>query len=192
MIFRELLYDPLSEWNLRQFWNITSGIYAKIYHVRIMLLFVYTTTRKRFVIFTCRYFKLSWNTTALPQSNCRNFSCSRINTKIIQFTSENTSIIETTSFQSEIEAVLRGKLQKQKLLNVTFKAIPINHKTDWFDLLFVWIITWQEPINRLLSRARAVQSKNWFWLVQRNLCTHILKSQSTSHQSILAKSLHSS
>ena len=37
---------------------ITSGIYAK-YLVQIMLLFVYTTTRKRFVIFTCRYFKLN-------------------------------------------------------------------------------------------------------------------------------------
>ena len=38
-----------------------------------------TTTHKRFVIFTCtgRYFKLSWNTTALiKSSNCRNFSCS--------------------------------------------------------------------------------------------------------------------
>ena len=43
-----------------------------------MLLFVYTTTRKRFVIFTSRYFKLTWNTTALSQSNCRNFSCSSI------------------------------------------------------------------------------------------------------------------
>ena len=63
--------------NLRQFWNITSGIYAK-YHVQIMLLFVYTTTGKRFVIFTCKYFKLSWNTTALSQSDCRNFSCSSI------------------------------------------------------------------------------------------------------------------
>ena len=40
--------------------------------------FVYTTTRKRFVIFTCRYFKWSWNTTALSQSDCRNFSCSSI------------------------------------------------------------------------------------------------------------------
>ena len=48
------------------------------YHVQIMLLFVYTTTRKRFVIFTCRYFKLGWNTTALSQSNCRNFSCGSI------------------------------------------------------------------------------------------------------------------
>ena len=63
--------------NLRQFWNITSGIYAKC-QVQIMLLFVYTTTRKRFAIFTSRYFKLSWNTTALSQSNCRNFSCSSI------------------------------------------------------------------------------------------------------------------
>ena len=50
-----------------------------------MLLFVYTTTRQRltFVIFTCRYFRLSWNTTALSQSNCRNFSCSSI-IKVIQ------------------------------------------------------------------------------------------------------------
>ena len=63
--------------NLRQFWNITSGIYAK-YHVQTMLLFVYTTTHKRSVIFTCRYFKLSRNTTALSQSNCWNFSCSSI------------------------------------------------------------------------------------------------------------------
>ena len=67
----------LRKWNLRQFWNITSGIYAK-YHVKIMLLFVYTITCKSFVIFTCRYFKLSWNTTPLSQSHCRNFSCSSI------------------------------------------------------------------------------------------------------------------
>ena len=71
-------HEPLGEWNLRQFWNITSGIYAK-YHVQIVLLFVYTTTRKRFVIFTCRYFNLSWSTTALSRSNCRIFSCSGIN-----------------------------------------------------------------------------------------------------------------
>ena len=45
-----------------------SGIYAK-YHVQIMLLFVYTATR---------YFKLSKNTTAVSQSNCRNFSCSSV------------------------------------------------------------------------------------------------------------------
>ena len=33
---------------------------------------------QKVVIFTCRYFKLSWNTTALSQSNCRNFSCGSI------------------------------------------------------------------------------------------------------------------
>ena len=71
------MYIVIDERSLRQFWNITSGIYAK-YHVQIMLLFVYTTALKRFVIFTCRYFKLSWNTTALSQSNCRNFSCRSI------------------------------------------------------------------------------------------------------------------
>ena len=79
----KLSYEPLGEWNLRQFWHITSGIYAKYHiHVQIMLLFAYTTTHKRFVIFTCRYFKLSWNTTALSQSNCSNFSCSSIKKEI--------------------------------------------------------------------------------------------------------------
>ena len=73
--------EPLGEWNLRQFWNVTSGIYAK-YHIQIMLSFVYTATHKRLVIFTCRYFKLRWDTTALSQPNCRNFSCSSINGKI--------------------------------------------------------------------------------------------------------------
>ena len=53
--------------------------YAKIGDCeQIMLLFVYTNTHKRFVIFTCRYFESSWNTIALSQSNCRNFSCSSI------------------------------------------------------------------------------------------------------------------
>ena len=47
--------------------NITSGIYAK-YHIQIMLLFVYTTTCKWFVIFPCRYFKLSWSTIWMHRS----------------------------------------------------------------------------------------------------------------------------
>ena len=33
--------------------------YYEWYLCQIMLLFVYTTTRKEFEIFTCRYFKLS-------------------------------------------------------------------------------------------------------------------------------------
>ena len=44
-----------------------------------MLLFVYTTTHAQMVCnFHMRFFKLSWNITALSQSNCRNFSCSSI------------------------------------------------------------------------------------------------------------------
>ena len=45
-----------------------SGIYAK-YHTQIMILFVYTTTRKRFVIFTCsRFFqiKLKYHSSIKP------------------------------------------------------------------------------------------------------------------------------
>ena len=44
-------------------------------HAIICLL--YTTIRKKFVIFTCRYF------TAPSQPNCRNFSCSSINKWIV-------------------------------------------------------------------------------------------------------------
>ena len=51
-------------------------------HTKSCYYLFYTTTRKRFVIFTCRYFKWNWNTTALSQSNYRNFSCSSINTEI--------------------------------------------------------------------------------------------------------------
>ena len=47
-----------------------------------MLLFVYTTALRKFVIFTSRYFKLSWNTTVLSQSNCRNFSWSSVTYEI--------------------------------------------------------------------------------------------------------------
>ena len=50
---------------------------------KIVLLLVYNTTRKRFVILTCWCFKLSWNTTALSQSNCRNFPCSSIAAKAL-------------------------------------------------------------------------------------------------------------
>ena len=78
-IWHKLFHEPLGEWNLRQLWNITSGVYAK-YRVQILLLFVYTTTHKSFVIFTCRYFKLTWNTTAQSQSN---FLCSSMKVESI-------------------------------------------------------------------------------------------------------------
>ena len=76
------IWHKYHEWyfeivNLRQLWNIT---FSQISCVQIMLLFVYSTTRKGFVAFImiCRYFKLRWNTTAQSQSNYRSFSCSSI------------------------------------------------------------------------------------------------------------------
>ena len=55
------------------------------YHESCYYLFILDYPKK-VVIFTCRYFKLSWNTTALlkSQSNCRNFSCSSISHQILQ------------------------------------------------------------------------------------------------------------
>ena len=54
---------------IRDNFDITRVGYAKD-HVQIMLLFVYTSTRKSFLRW--------WNITALSQSNCRNFSCRSI------------------------------------------------------------------------------------------------------------------
>ena len=66
------------------------GLWSRTkYHVRIMLLFVYTTTRKRLVIFTCRYFKF----TALSQSDCRNFSFCSKTALICNFTCEITKLL---------------------------------------------------------------------------------------------------
>ena len=72
--------------------------------IQIMLFCVYITAYIRFVIFTCRYFKLSWNTTALSQSNCRNFSCSSINHKI-------TSVAQTLCGRAVVS--VRHGLQKK-------------------------------------------------------------------------------
>ena len=76
------------------------------YHVQILLLFVYTTTPKRFVIFTCRYFRLSWNTTALSQSNCRNFSRRSINSVIPTSCSANPEPEQTVKFLKKIQISL--------------------------------------------------------------------------------------
>ena len=114
---------------LRQFWNITSGIYAK-YHVQIMLLFVYTTTRKRFVIFTCRYFTLSWNTAALGQSNCRNFSCSSIKLQI-------TCISGSISFKHNplLKPLCNYSDTKTKLVGMIFASETCRARSYLFSAL---------------------------------------------------------
>ena len=84
-----------------------------------MLLFVYTA-RERFVIFTCRYFKLSWNSTVLSQSNCRNFSCSSI--KAVNKAAVPTNTKKETKFTL---LVFTGRRKKVFLPN-----LQQNHKTD--------------------------------------------------------------
>ena len=81
-----------------------------------MLLFVYTTTCKRFVIFTYRYFKLSWNTTPLSQSNFRKFSCSSI-TNLIYYIKNLTF----NCIKEILSEVITGALSTHHIHNKHFK-----------------------------------------------------------------------
>ena len=112
--------------------NITSGIYAK-YHVQILLLFVYTTTRQRFVIFTCRYFKLSWNTTALSQSNCRNFSCSSRKWVIHLY------IISTLK---NISTQNRNKIDLKRVYLLKYEQAVCSCRKRAFRIIYIfWVIS---------------------------------------------------
>ena len=153
------------EWNLRQFWNITSGIYVK-YHVQIMLLFVYTTTRKRFVIFTCKYFKLSWNhlwnTTALSHSNCRNFPCSSIMTIIWKH-------FRRTVFQSSFLSFVTFEMLGREI-NLFYKNLWYCHSQIIFQvpLLTKWTRQpWQSPFKRQYLHTN---SPNWSLYFSFSLC----------------------
>ena len=106
-------------WYLLNQWISCTIHYAK-YDVQIMLLFVYTTTRKRFVIFTCRHFKLSWNTTALSQSNYRNFSCSSIK-NLINPLSPNS--VQHQSSPNNIHTLSRDKVMRINKM-ITIEKIP--------------------------------------------------------------------
>ena len=155
---------------MRQFWNITSGIYAK-YHVQIMLSFVYTTTRKRFVIFTCRYFKLSWNTTALSQSNWRNFSCSSIRI-VIAFLWSN--VAQTTIRTKSV----CGAAQLYQLPGKVYTRQFCFFSWHWQVFIFSWrenalifcetksTITWLQTLCQLLLRTMITSGdinlgRNW-------------------------------
>ena len=69
----KLLYETILKYHLWYLCQISPTNHA------IICLYYYP---QKVVIFTCRHFKLSWNTTALSQSNCRNFSCSSITENI--------------------------------------------------------------------------------------------------------------
>ena len=93
-----------------------------------MLLFVYTTARKRFEIFTSRCFKLSWNTTALSQSNCRNVSCSSIKILVLP---NIWNLIHITPTTWILNALLPKILILHKILILPNIEILISHLHTW-------------------------------------------------------------
>ena len=81
---------------------------------------------QKVVIFTCRYFRLSWNTTALSQSNIRNLSCSSI-TKINTYFSKITNCQMcniTTSHLLLIDMTLCRASDARKLEKRQERALP--------------------------------------------------------------------
>ena len=169
------IWNKYHEWNfeivlrnLRQFWNITSGIYAK-YHVQIMLLFVYSTTRKRIVIFTCKYFKLSWNTTALSQSNYRNFACSSIKMKICHHLGCNDIgvVIATKWLPPHCLLYFRNDSRHRNLTKLFIGAFFSNTVASMFmkfkqNLKSVIEIFWNEVF---IIRNTVRKGKSWFLAV---------------------------
>ena len=134
-----------------------SGIFAK-YHVQIMLLFVYTTTHKRFVIFTCRYFKSSWNTTALSQSNCSNFSCSSINLELTDWITH----IKAHSLQSLMHTYFLWKRPKATQFDLGFFITldrPYRHSISVSKIVLFWHLRFYVQYLRSLSWEEAVTYK---------------------------------
>ena len=126
-----------------------------------MLLFVYTTTRKRFVIFTWRYFKLSWNTTALNQSNCRNFSCSGINSLIFEWSGK--LIFPFFRVKRAKERANAGAKAQERIRRWCYQA---NDATA-----YLWLVEHDLPP----THPRHTYSKNVFrsFLQPRPQCLHI-------------------
>ena len=95
--------------------------------------------------FHIRYFKLTWNTTALSQSNCSNFSCSSINSWILQHNykycsrnyvlpGERVSFVETNFLGDQINAYIDGhsKLKLKKLISITLlEDLKEKFLTKW-------------------------------------------------------------
>ena len=127
---------------MRQFWNITSGNNAK-YHVQIMLLFVLysaesllpPTTHKRIVIFTCRYFKLNWNITALSQSNCRNFSSSSIKFEIMWNTPLELGLSKALVYSYFEEGCRKSTRQSRKALWVVLSSLFFKESIKCIDYI---------------------------------------------------------
>ena len=98
-----------------------------------------------FVIFTCRYFKLSWNTTALSQSNCGNFSCSSIKEKTVGISGRH------HWFPRELDGELKQRRRRQQL-----KRQKRNRFTGFHLGFIVWLRSpeWPDESRRLVFHVK--------------------------------------
>ena len=106
------------------------------YNHPIICLYYYP---QRFLIFKCRYFKLSWNTAALSQSKFRNFSCSSINSLMLLYFAV---VWWFCSTQEKISRVLFSILQGKGICYAT-----IYDKERWFIAMQYTCIWWFKCIT---------------------------------------------
>ena len=127
-------------------------------------LFRLYTTGKSFVIFTHRYFKLSWNTTALSRSNCRNFSCSSIKLKghlrheyLIKYAYFDKMLFRTVCFY-QWSWKLNYKCSLMALaIWVHFRSSNFRHVTDNWELMVkIFTLKWGKDDERTTSSFRYV------------------------------------
>ena len=103
------------------------------------------------VIFTCRYFKLGWNTSALSQSNCRNFpgTGSSIIIYVILFYFLN-------FYRLSVAVIYKGRIK------LWITLIETDHLVDWSpEKNCCWQLTFQQPLRKLFEESR--------WLLYRLL-----------------------
>ena len=139
---------------------ICSDIWYKYHewYFKIVIRNVYTTTHKRFVIFTCRYFKSSWNTTALSQSNCSNFSCSSINLELTDWITH----IKAHSLQSLMHTYFLWKRPKATQFDLGFFITldrPYRHSISVSKMVLFGHLRFYVQYLRSLSWEEAVTHK---------------------------------
>ena len=136
-----------------------------------MLLFVYTTTRKRFVIFSCRYFKLSWNTTALSESNCRNLSCSSLTYSNIYLSRHVLWITSELMFASSCKVhprlTFKQRGKKREGVNYSVLRWDKDKMVDWEKQqpLMIVLILLLEKREKWSSFFKSYGLFTWRWWI---------------------------
>ena len=139
MIFQKLLY-AVRRVKFETILKYYEWYLCQISRTNLAIIF-YTTTRKRFLIFTCRYFKLSWNTTALSLSNRKNFSCI-----IIIVVVKNKNLLLTTKPTIKTYLQLISLMKKKTVRSKHYLQVISFHR-----LLFFWISKNSIQLTKFIS-----------------------------------------